>query len=127
MLGVYIYKYEISGFVKGNLCFIVDRELRVLLNIKQLTRKCYCKRRDFRNFSRPLSCIAPANIFDIFFTSLASGAFLVAPLRTCCNFPAFDPFAFLLLARYWHFVLLLQLGSVTHSPLFALSHIMDSL
>src|SRR6218665_4202984 len=39
---------------------------------------------------------------------LAGGAFLVAPLRTCCNFPAFDPFAFLLLARYWHFVLLLQ-------------------
>src|SRR6218665_1615559 len=72
MLGVYIYKYEISGFVKGNLCFIVDRELCVLLNIKQLTRKCYCKRRDFRNFSRPLSCNAPANIFDVFLTSRLS-------------------------------------------------------
>src|SRR6218665_3655350 len=72
MLGVYIYKYEISGFVKGNLCFIVDRELRVLLNIKQLTRKCYCKLRDFRNFSRPLSCSAPANIFDVFLTSRLS-------------------------------------------------------
>src|SRR6218665_2359633 len=57
---------------------------------------------------------------------LVCGAFLVAPLRTCCNFPAFEPFAFLLLASYWHFVLLLQLGSVTHSPLLAFSPIMES-
>src|SRR6218665_2400183 len=57
---------------------------------------------------------------------LVCGAFLVDPLRTCCNFPAVEPFAFLLLARYWHFVLLLQLGSVTHSPLLAFSSIMDS-
>src|SRR6218665_28906 len=62
-----------------DLCFIVDRELRVLLNIKQLTCKCYCKRRDFRNFSRPLSSNAPANIFDVFLTSRLSHCSSILP------------------------------------------------
>src|SRR6218665_605577 len=69
------YIYDVNMKYRDSvrdLCFIVDRELSVFLNIKQLTRKCYCKRRDFRNFSRPLSCNAPDNISDVFLTSRMS-------------------------------------------------------